>query len=196
MSSTEGNVTLPDAVPDLGRVLDCLARLDGKARVIVDRRGTVKAGSANSLGPARSGEGRTGLPLRFDGGGSAAMGTVARLLAVRGEDTELAVMEVVPGGHAVVVRAAAIDAEHVCLVLSSSHQHGSPRIGELQKLFGLTASEAGIVKDLMEGYAPQAIAARRCNSIHTIRAHIRQCHQKIGVRTREELFSRVAPLCT
>jgi DNA-binding CsgD family transcriptional regulator len=191
MISTDRTVASQGPVPDLGRVLDCLARLDGKARVIVDRRGTVKAGSANTLGAADRGD----LPLRFDGGGSAAMGTVARLLAVRGEETELAVMEVAPGGQTVVVRAAAIDAEHVCLVLATHGQHGSLRVAELQKLFGLTASEAGIVKDLMEGCAPQAIAARRRNSIHTIRAHIRQCHQKIGVKTREELFSRVAILC-
>jgi DNA-binding CsgD family transcriptional regulator len=65
----------------------------------------------------------------------------------------------------------------------------------LQALFALTPSEAQIVVDLMQGLAPQTIAQNRRNSIHTIRAHIRQCHQKIGVNNREELLSRIYIAC-
>ena len=49
--------------------------------------------------------------------------------------------------------------------------------------------------DLIEERSPQAIADRRGNSIHTIRARIRQCHQKMGARTREEMLSRIACIC-
>lgn len=181
--------------PDLGHLLDCLARLDGKARVIVDRRGTVRASSTNTLSMTGDDDMRIGKPLCLEAGTRAPLGTIARLLAVRGDDTEIAILEVAPGCQPVVVRAAAIDQDLVCLVLSVPGRNGGPRMEELQTLFGLTASEARIVMDLMEGCAPQTIARSRSNSIHTVRAHIRQCHQKIGVSTREELFSRVAAVC-
>lgn len=195
MTSVHSAAVSSDPVPDLGRLLDCLTRIDGKARVIVDRRGTVKAASVHAPGATDSDAWRASLPLGLDDRESLAKAKLARLLAVRGEDTELAVMDDMQGGHMVVVRAGAIDAEHVCLVLTTSGQSTLPRVAELQKLFGLTESEAGIVKGLMEGCAPQAIAAQRRKSIHTIRTQIRQCHLKIGVRTREELLSRVAGLC-
>lgn len=192
MTAMDSPDCLSGSAPDLASMLDCLARLDGKVRVIVDRCGTVKACSANTLETEGSDASRTAKSPQFDGEGPAARRTVARLLAVRGEDTEIAVMAFAPGGQTVLVRAAAVDADHVYLVLATPGQCGSPRISELQKLFGLTACEAGIAKELMEGCAPQAIAARRRNSIHTIRAHIRQCHQKIGARNREEFFSRIS----
>lgn len=185
MSSIDKTVGSPRSLPELCEVLDCLARLDGKARVIVDLSGTVTARSANAFDTMEGDAEEMELQRRFDGGGKAATATVARLLAVRDEETELAVIKVGPEEQTMLVRSAAVDADHVYLVLSTPGQCGSPRITDLQKLFGLTASEAGIVKDLMEGCTPQAIAARRRNSIHTVHAHIHQCHQKIGVRNRE-----------
>jgi len=194
MTSTDKTVAPARPGPDLDRVLDALARLDGKARVIVDRAGRVLAGPVGVL--ARPGTWDEGRALRFHGGAATTMGAAARLLAVRGDDTEIAIIAPDPGSEPVLVRAAAVDEDHVCLVLAVPGRNGTMQLRELQALFGLTACEARIVMDLMEGCAPQTIAERRRNSIHTIRAHIRQCHRKIGVRTREELFSRILTLCT
>jgi DNA-binding CsgD family transcriptional regulator len=181
--------------PEVASLLDCLTRLDGKARVIVDRGGKVQASSRNPLPQASEAEWDRARTLWPDGQGAARAGTIARLLAVRGDETEIAVMEPPAGGPPLLVRAAAVDEEHVCLVLAIPGHNGLPRIADLQKLFGLTDCEARIVADLMEGRAPQAIAKKRSNSIHTIRAHIRQCHQKIGVKTKEEMFSRITSFC-
>lgn len=179
--------------PELDRVFDALARLDGKVRVIVDRFGHVLAGPGGVLSRSEH-HGKQDVP-RLRRQAAAGGGATARLLAVRGEETEIAVFDSDQGNGPILVRAAAVDDDHVCLVLTVPGRNGSPPIRELQSLFGLTDCEARIVMDLMDGCAPQTIAERRSNSIHTIRAHIRECHRKIGVNTREELFSRVASLC-
>lgn len=181
--------------PGLSEVLGCLKRLDGKTRLIVTRSGTVVASAANEPLLEADGDGVLDALRYGNHGQDTRQGKIARLLAVRGNDVEVAIIETGHDGRAVLVRAIAVDEEHVCLALTVPGQPGSPRIGELQQLFGLTAAEARIVLDLMEGQPPQAIAKRRSNSIHTIRAHIRQCHQKIGVRSREELFSRISEIC-
>lgn len=180
---------------ELMALLECLARIDGKARVILDRQGKILAASGETLAAASQSAATAGQPLFFSGGRKESRGITQRLLAVRGEETDIAILEPSPRGEPVLVRAAAIDDHHICLVLAPTGHNGSRWIPEMQKLFGLTTSEAQIVADLMEGCAPQVIAERRRNSIHTIRAHIRQCHQKIGVKNREELFSRISTVC-
>lgn len=181
--------------PDLKSLIDCLSRLDGKTHVIVDRKGQVLAVSGEALMDAGQSAATAGQLLIFTEDRAEEQAIAQRLLAVRGDKTDIAILEPVPHGEPVLVRAAAIDEHHVWLVLAPSKHNGSRWIPEMQKLFGLTACEAQIIADLMDGRAPQAIAERRQNSIHTIRAHIRQCHQKIGVKSREELFSRIAIVC-
>ena len=193
MTSDNETVLPPAGKPDLDLVLDALTRLDGKARVIVDRFGKVLAGPADML--ASFGPRNSARAPRLHRDHGAASRAAARLLGVRGTETEIAIIAPADGGEPVLVRAAAIDEDHICLVVTVPGRNGAPPLRELQVLFGLTPCKARIVMDLMDGCAPQTIAERHHNSVHTIRAHIRQCHRKIGVSTREELFSRVASLC-
>jgi DNA-binding CsgD family transcriptional regulator len=195
MTVVEGDVVAASRSLGSSRVLDCLKRLDGKGRAIVNRCGTVLASSADAALFDAGWDILLDTLQRVDGGARKPGETLARLLAVQGEAIELAIIEAGRDGQTVLIRAAAVDEEHVCLVLTDSGHMAPPRMGDLQQVFGLTAAEARIVMDLMEGQPPQAIARRRRNSIHTIRAHIRQCHQKIGARSREEMFSRIADLC-
>jgi len=183
----------PWSSPEVGALLDCLARLDGKLRVIADRRGRVLTSSAEALDNAG---GNAAHMLECAAIQLGLSDAASRLLAVSGQDTAGAIMTPASGGRSLIIRAAAIDADHVCLVMAMPGQPARGRIGELQALFALTPSEAQIVVDLMQGLAPQTIAQNRRNSIHTIRAHIRQCHQKIGVTNREELFSRLSIACS
>lgn len=174
---------------ETGALLDCLSRLDGKLRVITDRDGRVLTSSAEALDDAG---GNAAQMLELAAIQLSLSDAASRLLAVRGRDTAIAIVPSSSAGPSLIIRAAAVDAGHVCLVMAMPGQTAPGRIGELQALFALTHSEAQIVADLMRGLPPQAIAQNRSNSIHTIRAHIRQCHQKIGVNSREELFNRVA----
>lgn len=182
----------PWSSPEVGALLDCLARLDGKLRVIADRRGRVLTSSAEALDDAGGNAAQMLECAAIQLGQSEA---ASRLLAVSGQDTAGAIMAPLAGGASLIIRAAAVDADHVCLVMALPGQAALGRIGQLQALFALTPSEAQIVVDLMQGLAPQTIAQNRRNSIHTIRAHIRQCHQKIGVTNREELLSRIYVAC-
>lgn len=171
---------------ETGALLDCLSRLDGKLRLIAERTGRVLISSAEAL-DAAGGNAAKMLELAAIQLGQS--GAAWRLLAVRGQETVCAVLPPARGDAPLIIRAAAVDDDHVCLVMAMPGQAAPGRISELQALFGLTLCEAQIAVDLMQGMPPQAIAQNRNNSIHTIRAHIRQCHQKIGVNNRESLLS-------
>lgn len=60
-------------------------------------------------------------------------------------------------------------------------------------VMGLTASEARIAQKLMEGGRADAIAVDVGVCLETVRTHIRRIYNKIGIRSREELFSRLSP---
>lgn len=183
----------PWSSDEVGALLDCLSRLDGKLRVIADRDGRVLLSSAEGLDAAGGNAAQILELAALELGQS---GAALRLLAVRERDTAIAIVPSSLAGPSLIIRAAAVDADHVCLVMAIPGQTAPGRIGELQALYALTPCEAQIVVDLMQGLAPLTIANNRRNSIHTIRAHIRQCHQKIGVKSREELFSRIAIACS
>lgn len=192
MTSAATTAASPWSSSETSALLDGLSRLDGKLRVIADRDGRVLISSAKAFNDA---DGRAAQMLELAANQLGLAGAVSRLLAVRGHDTAIAIVPSSPACPSLIIRATAVDADHVCLVMAMPGQTAQGRIGDLQALFALTLSEAQIVVDLMRGLAPQAIAQNRSNSIHTIRAHIRQCHQKIGVNNREELFSRITIAC-
>ncbi|MFN3815124.1 helix-turn-helix transcriptional regulator [Brevundimonas sp.] len=58
--------------------------------------------------------------------------------------------------------------------------------------FDLTRSEAAIVKRLVDGQTPAAVAEQLGLSIETVRTHIRRIYNKLGVSSREQLFAAVA----
>jgi DNA-binding CsgD family transcriptional regulator len=183
--------TTPDADCEISALLDCLARLDGKARVIVDRCGMVLASSANALGVAPGDMVRADQPLCSHSADPAAAGTLGQLLAIQDEETGIALIEQACGDDPLLVRTTALDEGRVCLLIAGPVHDSCERITELQILFGLTECEAHVAADLMRGFTPAAIAQRRKNSIHTIRAHIRQCHRKLGAKNKEEMFNRM-----
>ena len=63
---------------------------------------------------------------------------------------------------------------------------------DLCEAFGFTRSEAQIVRDLFSGMTPQAIAEEQGISIHTVRAHVRRCYDKLQITSREELWHRLS----
>lgn len=62
---------------------------------------------------------------------------------------------------------------------------------ELRELFGLTAAEARVAMLLARGLSNAEIAAELSVSPHTVRRHTERSFQKLGVRTRAEVASRV-----
>jgi DNA-binding CsgD family transcriptional regulator len=62
---------------------------------------------------------------------------------------------------------------------------------DLAAATGLTPSEARIVKLLIEGLRLDEAAQRLGIAIQTARTHIRRSYHKLGVSSREEMFSRI-----
>lgn len=60
-------------------------------------------------------------------------------------------------------------------------------------VMGLTSSEARIAQKLIEGGRADAIARDVGVGLETVRTHIRRIYNKLGVGSREELFSRLSP---
>ncbi len=74
----------------------------------------------------------------------------------------------------------------------ASPGHGAELV-DLTKAFGLTPSEAHIVELLLGGHGPSKISEELNISVHTVRAHLRHCYDKLGVSSREELWQTLAP---
>jgi DNA-binding CsgD family transcriptional regulator len=69
-----------------------------------------------------------------------------------------------------------------------------PQPHELQKLFGLTRAEAGIVEMLVQGATPEVCARRRGVSVLTVRTHVASILAKTGVGSQAQLMSLVLAL--
>lgn len=70
-------------------------------------------------------------------------------------------------------------------------QLAPPSVLQLIRQFGLTTSEAEIVRSLALGQTPQAIAATRAVSIHTVRTQLKRILLKMGEHTQAAVVARV-----
>ncbi len=64
-------------------------------------------------------------------------------------------------------------------------------VADLTPAYRLTGSERQVVRRLVEGETAEAISKANGQSIDTVRTHIRNIYNKIGVSSREALFARV-----
>jgi DNA-binding CsgD family transcriptional regulator len=62
---------------------------------------------------------------------------------------------------------------------------------KLERLFGLSAMEARILQDIIEGNSTERIAEGKGVSILTVRTHIKHIHGKMGVRSKEEILAMI-----
>jgi DNA-binding CsgD family transcriptional regulator len=69
----------------------------------------------------------------------------------------------------------------------------SPRllVADLTPAYKLTGMERQVVRRLIEGETAEGISKANGQSIDTVRTHIRNIYNKIGVSSREALFARV-----
>lgn len=64
-------------------------------------------------------------------------------------------------------------------------------VADLTPAYKLTGAERQVVRRLIEGETAEAISKGQGQSIDTVRTHIRNIYNKIGVSSREALFARV-----
>ena len=64
--------------------------------------------------------------------------------------------------------------------------------GDISRAFGLTRAEAIIVRKIIDGDGAAAVAEDLSVSLETVRTHIRRVYNKLGINSREQLFSTMS----
>ena len=85
---------------------------------------------------------------------------------------------------------------HRCraLVLVRGLGHPGELAAGLELAYGLTPSEARVALHLAEGQTPEWIAEQRRITVATVRVHLRNCYEKLGISRQAELVARLRPL--
>lgn len=181
----------PEDQEGLSDLLDGFCLLDGRARMLVRRDGSYIAGSSGMADVFKSGDclhlrnGIVCVSQPEDGDG------LPDLLEVRSPEVRtLAVPCIKIEGH-LIIRATSLSKNLVCMSLQRATEMVEPELADLEEVFNLTKAEAAIVYDLFRGHTPQQIALDHRNSIHTVRAHIRRCYDKLAITCREELWRKL-----
>lgn len=182
-----------ESVHLLERMLAGLARIDGKPRLIMKLDGTLVACCEEARQLLHSGD-----ELRIERGivnvtERAYRAQFERLLKVElGEVETLILPHAHHSGHWI-IRAVRSDENMICLALQEASEDYWATLPDLSTVFGLTPSEAAVVDDLYNGLSAHDISEKRRISIHTVRAHLRRCYDKLHITSREQLWHRLRP---
>ncbi len=81
----------------------------------------------------------------------------------------------------------------IACTLYDSRDHDIPVWGDFAALFGLTASEARVARQLMEGAPLVRVAVQLGITLEAAKTHLRRIYAKLGVGSREEFYARLLP---
>ncbi|TXH01444.1 MAG: LuxR family transcriptional regulator [Rhodocyclaceae bacterium] len=185
-------VLLDQSIVAVERILTCWSLLDARPRLIIKRNRNLVACCQSTQAIIAAGDflrlerGRVTTAhekdfARFATAAAAPTHETITVLLLHGRDD----------AH-MIVRAIAINDDLVCLSLQNASGEHAIRLPDLKIAFRLTQSEARIVQDLCNGLSPQQIAVRNSISIHTVRAHLRRCYDKLNITNREQLWHRLS----
>ena len=165
---------------------------EATARLIVSRDLTVLAANASAQALIDGCE-----ALSFRDGALAAKDRRAtmRLVEAVAAAGPIARAVVIGEGSGVLLEVQALeghDAGPVGLMLRDLVAATSIECADLEAMFGVTPGEHQVVVQLLKGYSSREIAAQAGKSILTIRTHVKRAYGKIGVKTRGQLFARLA----
>lgn len=184
---------LDDFIGEYEPLLSCWQAIDGRGRLIVSRDGKLLASSegASRLFVQSDALVRTGnFSLTC-----AAMSARQRkkLLGAKVGVVETVALSKQSGDGHYVISAVGITTAAVAIAIREADENFVTVFADLEEVFGLTPCEVLVVVRLMRGYCAQRIAGDLDVSVHTVRAHLRHCYDKIGVSSREGLWQRLAP---
>lgn len=170
-------------------------RLDGRKRIVLNDDAELRwisPAASDALGPAN------GLWIengRLVAGDAADQAVLARLLESPAPH-ETAAIGRVDEAYFVLRRWRVPEprGERLHLIEFNTAGHGwSGELVGLDHAFGLTPTEAMVVRELVAGRAVDALSVRLAISRETVRTHIRRIYAKTAVKSREELFARLRP---
>ena len=81
----------------------------------------------------------------------------------------------------------------VGITLRHAGDHATILLADLRQPFGLTATEARVAGWLLRGCTAEETAKQLDVSLETVRTHIKRAYSKLGVRSRERFFNKLAP---
>jgi DNA-binding CsgD family transcriptional regulator len=187
------SIDVVGGISDYGPLLSCWEAIDGRARMILSRQGEV---IAQGNGARKFFDGKDCLAL---GGKPLTTSTIAadkRLQRIFNVAVGTVVVETFAKrtgeGH-YLIAATGITANAVAMALRIADDTFVAVFADLEEAFGLTRCEVLVLEQLMHGQVPQQIAEGLAISVHTVRAHLRHCYDKLQVSSREELWQRLGP---
>lgn len=174
------------------RALDCWSKLDRRGRLILQRDGRLIACSdlARRVIDDRD-------CLRLEHGFVAPVDGRYRsgfdkLLMVNAMGLETLLYPCIRSGGHWILRATASEDRRVFVSLHQAAPDHYAELVDLREAFGLTRSEAEVADALYNGLSAQDVAERLAISIHTVRAHLRRCYDKMHINSREQFWHRVS----
>lgn len=178
----------------LDTLLSCWEVLDERARLIVRRDGML-LGASPGAAAFLAREHCFGMKGEFvEVKSDSVRKSLKSLMRVSIGDSETIVMQRTEDGEHYVLSATGVFPDVVAIMITNAGRQFSPVFADLEEALGLTPSEVNVVEMLMEGQTPQRIAEKLEISVHTVRAHVRHCYDKLGISSREELWQKIAPL--
>lgn len=174
------------------RALDCWSKLDSKGRLILQRDGRLIAcsGLARRIIDDRD-------CLRLEHGFVAPVDSRYRasfdkLLMVNAQGVETLLHPCLRTGGHWIFRATASEDRRVFVTLQQAAPDHHAKLVDLREAFGLTRSEAEVADALYNGLSAHDVADKLDISIHTVRAHLRRCYDKMHINSREQFWHRVS----
>jgi DNA-binding CsgD family transcriptional regulator len=183
---------MQQSIAAVERTLTCWSALDGRPRLILKRDRMLLACSECATAMIQGSEFLKLERGRLTIAHSKDAAKFADVLSVSSEEAVTVLLRHGNRESHIIVRAIAIDSDLVCISLQKANGDHYVRLPDLGTAFRLTQSEARIAEDLYNGMSPQEIAEQHAISIHTVRAHLRRCYDKLNITSREQLWHRLS----
>lgn len=182
-----------DHTSDYETLLSCWEAIDGRIRVIVSRDGSVIASSEGGRRLSAGNDCLCCTTMLTFGSSASSESQLKRVLKARVGSVETVILPKQSGEGHYVISATGVSATVVALAIRDAHDDFASVFANLEDAFGLTRCEVLVVERLLQGNGAQCIADDLDISVHTVRAHLRHCYDKLSVSSREGLWQRLAP---
>ncbi|NJO56383.1 MAG: helix-turn-helix domain-containing protein [Rhodospirillales bacterium] len=174
-------------------LLSCWQAIDGRKRLVLSRDGKLLAASQGAShffawNDALAGTGHFTLACK-----PSCNEQLQNLLKAKVGVVETVALPKASGEGHYVISAVGLSATAVAIAIHEADESFVPIFADFEAVFELTHCEVLVVERLMRGYCAQRIADDLDISVHTVRAHLRHCYDKLGVSSREQLWKRLAP---
>lgn len=168
-------------------------QLDDRGRFLLRRDGTILAAGDNARAIVMNSDNLSILEGSKLIGCGQARHAFTRLLEVAPQQTDSVILQEKRSGGHCVISAVGVCRNSVGVAIRLATGAFRPRFADLAEAFALTPSEVHVIEMLLCGSTPRDIGRELRISVHTVRAHIRHCYDKLGISSREELWQKLSP---